>query len=292
MNVFISGAGGFLGKYIIRRIMETKQHIIYATSLYEQDLEEFRDDIIFVANEEVLKFDFSDIDIVVNCAFPRAADGFGYANGLDFLNELFRKIQPYKQCGIIDISSQSLYSYKRTEPANEETQKDLNAVYAVSKYCMEMLVDARCAGHKIVHLRLASLIGPKFDQRIINRFIKKVIANEDITVNGGEQLFGFLDVRDCADAINTVVEQWDRVNTDSQVFNVGAEDNNSLKTIAEVAIKVGKQYGYNLSKLILAESDEWINTSLDARKFYKFFNWKPKYKLESTAISIIEDILS
>lgn len=292
MDIFITGAGGFLGKYIIKRLKKNNQYTIYATSLYATDLEEFVNDIIFVPNEEVLAFDFAGIDIVINCAFPRAADGAGYANGLDFLNNLFKKIQPYRTCGIIDISSQSVYSFQRTEPASEETPLVLGAVYDVAKYCMEMLIDARCAGHKIIHLRLASLIGPKFNQRIINRFSYKVIAGENITVNGGNQLFGFLDVRDCADAIGTVVDKWDSVSTTPQVFNVGAEDSNSLKAIAEIAIRIGKEFGFTKSDLTTVESDEWKNTSLNADKFYKYFKWKPQYKLEDTTRTIFEDALS
>lgn len=288
MKVFITGAGGFLGKYIINSLNRTGHHTIYATSLYAKDLGDLVHSVIFVPNEAVLEFDFSAVDVVVNCAFPRAADGAGYANGLDYLNGLFRKIQPHTGCGIIDISSQSIYSFKRENPANEETPKVLDAVYSVSKYCMEMLVDARCEGHKIVHLRLASLIGPRFNQRIINRFINKVIAGEDIVVNGGNQLFGFLDVRDCADAVSTVVEQWNRLACTTHIYNVGAEESNSLMTIAETAVRIGREYGFDRSHVTVAASDEWINTSLDASRFFADFGWKPKYKLEDTARSIYE----
>ncbi|WP_270816066.1 NAD-dependent epimerase/dehydratase family protein [Hungatella effluvii] len=288
MKIFITGAGGFLGKNIIRKLINTSNHAIYATSLNSEIMAEFESRILFIPNDAVSDFDFSEVDIVINCAFPRAADGAGYAQGLDFLNELFKKIQPHTNCGMIDISSQSLYSSMRTEAAAENTQKVLEAVYDVGKYCMEILIDARLADHKRVHLRLASLIGPKFDQRIINRFVKLVIAEEDITINGGQQLFGFLDVRDCADAICAVINQWDRIDTSGQVYNVGAEESNSLKTIADIAVQVGSQFGYDNSKVLVKESDEWKNTSLDGRKFYNFFSWKPQYKLVDTTKSIYE----
>ncbi len=290
MKVFITGAGGFLGKYIIRRLQRIEKVTIYATSLYSSDLVEFFEEIVFVPNESVLEFNFSCIDIVINCAFPRAMNGTAYADGLDFLNNLFKKIQQHKECGIIDISSQSVYSFQRTKPADEDTQKDLSAVYDVAKYCMEMLVDARLSEHKVIHLRLASLIGPGFDQRIINRFILKVINCEDITVTGGKQLFGFLDVRDCADAIGTLVKQWDKIDIGCYVYNIGSEYSSSLLEIAETALRVGREFGYNNSKLIVVPSDERKNTSINANKFYLAFNWKPHYCIEDTARNIFESL--
>lgn len=290
MRVFITGAGGFLGKHIIRRFLAEEKNSIYATSLFDTDLQEFENEKQFfiVPNDAVLAFDFSQIDVVVNCAFPRAMDGAGFANGLDYLNELLRRIEPHKNCGLIDISSQSVYSVTRQEPANEQTQRVLEAAYDVGKYCMEMLVDARLKDHKRVHLRLASLIGPKFDQRLVNKFVKKVIAGEDIVLKGGKQLFGFLDVRDCADAICTVVNQWDQVTDAGEIFNIGAEDSNSLVRIAEIAVTVGKELGYEETKIILNETDDWMNSSLDSSKFYSYFNWKPCHKMVDTVHAIFD----
>lgn len=288
MNVFITGAGGFLGKYIIRNLLQKESLRVFGTSLFDKDLQEFcgQENFSFVPNNAVLDFDFSVIDVVVNCAFPRAMDGAGFANGLDYLNELLRRIEPHKNCGLIDISSQSVYSVTRQEPANEQTQRVLEAAYDVGKYCMEMLVDARLKDHKRVHLRLASLIGPKFDQRLVNKFVKKVIAGEDIVLKGGKQLFGFLDVRDCADAICTVVNQWDRVTDAGEIFNIGAEDSNSLLRIAEIAVAVGKEFGFEKTKIILNETDDWMNSSLDSTKFYRYFDWKPCFEMKDSIHAI------
>ncbi len=288
MNVFITGAGGFLGKYIIRNLLDNGACSVFATSLFDKDLQAFINmkGFHFVPNDSVLAFDFSEIDVVVNCAFPRAMDGAGFANGLDFLNELLKKIERHKNCGFIDISSQSVYSFTREEPATEQTQRVLEASYDVGKYCMEMLTDARLKDHKRVHLRLASLIGPKFDQRLVNKFVKKVIAGEDITLKGGKQLFGFLDVRDCAAAICKVVDKWNCVTDAGEVFNIGAEDSNSLLQIAEIVVAVGKEYGFEKAKIILDETDDWMNSSLDSTKFYDYFNWKPSYKMRDSVHKI------
>ena len=93
MNVLITGATGFLGKYIIDRMLSKGSNMILATALSDEGLERFGNKISFIPNCEILDFNFSSVDLVVNCAFPRASDGIGYANGIGFLNELFHHIQ-------------------------------------------------------------------------------------------------------------------------------------------------------------------------------------------------------
>lgn len=292
MNILITGASGFLGRHIIASLVKEERNSIFATSLAFDGLECFNGKITFIPNNEILQFDFSKIDVVINCAFPRLADGKEFAEGIVFLNELIKKIQVYDSCGFIDISSQSVYSFSRKEPADENTQLDLAEKYEVGKYCIELLLDARLEKHKRIHLRLASLIGPFFEQRIVNRFIRNVISGNDIVINGGKQLFGFMDVRDCADAICRVINYWDSVDLFGQVFNLGPVASNSLLKIGETVLAIGKAMGFNKSKLIINESDEWINTSVNSSQFYHFFDWNPKHSLSDSISSIFTSYLS
>ena len=288
MKILITGAGGFLGTSIINRLVGAGTHIVYATSLHNSSLDKFKDMIHIVSNDSVFDFDFGTVDLVINCAFPRAMGGADFAKGLDYQNLLLQAISDYESCGFIDISSQSIYSYKRRTPASEKSEAELTEAYDVGKYCMEMLVDARLEDHKRVHLRIASLVGPGFDQRIVNKFIKKVIAGDDIEIVGGKQLFGFLDVRDCSDAICAVIDRWDKVNTSGDIYNVGAQDNCMLLDIAKKAVEVGKEFGYKNTKITVVESDVWQNSSVNASKFYQTFEWKPLYTLSDTIKTIMQ----
>ena len=52
---------------------------------------------------------------------------------MEYLNELLQRIESHTGCGFIDISSQSVYSFTRQEPANEQTQRVLEAAYDVAR---------------------------------------------------------------------------------------------------------------------------------------------------------------
>ncbi|MBQ9300182.1 MAG: NAD(P)-dependent oxidoreductase [Clostridia bacterium] len=291
MKILITGAGGFLGKHIIGQMTRTGKNIIFATSLSFDGLEAYEGKICFIPNADIMSFDFSQIDLVINCAFPRAADGAGYARGIHFLSELLKRIQPFDRCGMMDISSQSLYPSSRRFPADEDTPLALETEYDVGKYCVELLMDAVLCGHKRVHLRLASLIGPDFDQRIVNRFARAVAQGGDLVVNGGKQLFGFLDVRDCADAICSVAAQWDKVDDRGQVFNVGAEKSKSLLEIAQTVVSIGREFGFDQARIVIGAPDVWKNTGLNAAKFCDRFSWKPRYGLEDTVREIYKRLV-
>lgn len=172
--------------------------------------------------------------IVINCAYPRNATGAGIADGLKYIQKLFKVAVENGASAIINISSQSVYSQQRTEVATEETPVCLESPYAVGKYAVELMLELTCNGSKtaFTSLRMASLIGPGFDQRIMNRFVKQMINKESITVVRQEKRMGFLDVEDAVNAILSVVNvtaaSW------QSIYNVGNDEAYTVEEIFNV----------------------------------------------------------
>ncbi|MBQ6230928.1 MAG: NAD(P)-dependent oxidoreductase [Eubacterium sp.] len=288
MNVLITGAGGFLGKHLIKGLLENEKIKIFANTLISSDLDEFIGKIDIIPTEELGKVDFESIDIVINCAFPRAVKGPGFAKGLDFIVDLLKLIQPYNNVGFIDISSQSVYSYTRDDIADEDSPVILEDSYDTGKYLIEQMSNVMLKDHKLVHLRLASLVGAGFDQRLTNKFVKKIIGGEDILIRGGKQTFGFLDVRDCASAIYSVVDKWDAIEIGAYTYNVCPRDNHNLLVLAQKSIEIGKMYGYDKTKLSIEDSDDYKSSALSSKTFTQDFGWIAKYSIEETLKSIFE----
>lgn len=292
MKIVITGAGGFLGRKIIEQLIARQKDIVFAMSSHIEKLaSDFNgaEHLYYVPVEDVVSFNFSQADLVVNCAFPRGADGIAYAKGMTFIAELLDGIRKSGSCGFVDVSSQSVYGNKRLSSANENTELNMEDQYALGKYAVELLVSAYCQDIPHTHLRLASLLGPEFNQRLVNKFVKSVAEKKEITIAGGKQQFQFMDVRDAADAICTVIEHWDE-SFSNDVYNLGAERSYSLIEIAQSVNDVAQQLGLRASGINVNESDEWRNSSMDSSKFYRKFRWKPKYGLEDTIKNIFECI--
>lgn len=288
MKIAITGAGGFLGTELLRLLSEIADIDVYAFSF---DFERNRDtyvkaeNIISVDNSEAATFDYSGIDVLLNCAFPRNTDDEAFAEGLNFIQKVIEKAVNDKVGSVINISSQSVYSQKRTAPADESFPPVLESKYAVGKYWSELFVNTVCCNIRHTNLRMASLIGAGFNQRITNKFAAKVIAGEQIKISGGEQLFGFLDVRDAASAIIKLAlssDEW------QEVYNIGTNTAYTLREIAECAVAVGNEIGFTALEPVYNDGGEWQNSALDCSMFMKYFHWKPVYSIKDTMQNIFK----
>ncbi|MDE5937102.1 MAG: NAD-dependent epimerase/dehydratase family protein, partial [Ruminococcus sp.] len=224
-NVFLTGAGGLLGTQLLHTLENTECSVTALTSKPDVLAEKFDVRYSYLDTADFLEngYDFSSTDVLIHCAFPRNNDGASMAKGLDFQRVVFESAVKGGINELINISSQSVYNPKRTEPADEQNPAVLETKYAAAKYMSEQLVEVICnaSNVKYTNLRIASLIGIDFSPRIINRFVRSALEQGSINVNAGRQKFGFLDVRDMAEALKIIIfsnpDEW------KCVYNVGAD---------------------------------------------------------------------
>ncbi len=287
MKIVVTGAGGFLGTEILRQLSQCKNIMVFAfTFEFERARGTFvhSDNIISVDNSEATTFDYSGIDVLLNCAFPRNVDDASFAVGLDFIQQVFTKASADHVKTLVNISSQSVYSQKRLDPANEMDPIVLESKYAVGKYGVELLANSLFKNIRHTNLRMSSLIGVGFNQRIVNKFVMKVVAGEQITISGGKQLFGFMDVRDAAAGIIKIM-----LNKNSvweEAYNLGTNKAYSLLEIARETRDYGIESGYTCPEIIVTDDNLWQNSSLICNRFYEEFSWNPKYPLIETIKAI------
>jgi nucleoside-diphosphate-sugar epimerase len=121
MKILISGAGGFLGTEIVSQLAEKENVQLVALTSQEKRLREkvgdSRNVTVFDRNSVFESdFDFSDTDLLINCAFPRNADGIAMADGLRYVERLLEAAVAGGVKSVINISSQSVYSQVREQP--------------------------------------------------------------------------------------------------------------------------------------------------------------------------------
>ncbi len=284
MRVLVTGASGFLGRFLLDELLKKSEHTIIALTSQTEKLEmmfpSYDDRLVIASSEKFATLDYNEIDVLVNCAFPRNEDGSKMAEGLRFIAELLKTAADGGVGAVINISSQSVYSQQRTEPATEETPLNLASNYAVGKYASELLTNKICADIPHTNLRMASLIGAGFDQRVPNKLINMVLAGEELKILTGTQYYGFLDVRDAASAINGVIKSDPTVW--SEVYNLGANEAYTLENIAQQVVSIYNQK-FSADVTYKTElSDKQFNSDLNSSKFCNVFHWIPLYSLQNT----------
>src|SRR5690606_2019047 len=136
----------------------------------------------------------------------------------------------------------SVYDSSRTSPALEGDPLVLDSAYATAKYAVELMIDQVCRSSAVVHLRLASLIGVGFEQRVVNKMHAGALRTGRLRAQRTGQILDFMDVRDAARAIATVVqiEAWHG----TSILNVGSSSPHTLIEIATIVQQVLLEQGH------------------------------------------------
>lgn len=166
------------------------------------------------------------------------------------LNSVFRSLA--RNGRMLYLSSSEIYSGNENPPyvesqAGNTTPQHPRACYIEAKRCGEAICEAHNAakdhGITAVSARVALAYGPgtrKNDDRVINQFIRKALANKAINMRDDGRAFRtYCYVADCVKMLFTI---WLRGK--GSVYNVGGR---STLTIAELADKIGKLCGASVT---------------------------------------------
>lgn len=288
MRILLTGAGGFLGSRLAEYILKnTDYQLTVLTSQIEKILASYciyNDRINVIENKELGKIIWSKIDILINCAFPRNADGIQMAGALEFISDVLFKAAKGGVGLVINISSQSVYGQTRLQPATEQTELNLESQYAVGKYATELLTNTICHSTPHTNIRLASLIGVDFKERITNKFVEQALTGQSIYIEGGSQRFGFLDVRDAVSGLAALIEN--NMEILNEEYNLGTNESYTLEEIAVNVCKLSWKYNKKIINYKMEKTDIYQNSAMNCTSFMETFHWKPSYRL----IDTLEDI--
>lgn len=291
-KIVITGAGGFLGSNLICELEKSSKYEVYAfSSHYNEKCS--NESIHFYDKNSFFLEDMKDVlkgVILINCAFPRNTSGEEMASGLKYIQKVFERSVECKANAIINISSQSVYSQKRDTIATEETPVSLDNPYAVGKYATELILESICKSFNVKYsnLRLASLIGPTFNQRIVNRFVKQAMDRKKIYVIKNNQKFGFLDVIDAVKAIHSLI----RIQSDDwkSIYNVGNGQEYSIESIANCISEVFHKNKLAFPGISIEEGEGYGNTGVSYKLFGEDTGFEPSIELSDSIERIIHHI--
>ncbi len=293
-TVLVTGAGGFLGSYLIEALIQENLFQIMAFDLDKATLTKRFDQAEQLGFYDIADFEnknipFDQVDIVIHCAFSRSFEGFALAKSLEFTKQILGTAAEYEISSFINISSRSVYGQNPNTPWSEVTPVNPDSLYAMAKFSSELLVQTLAKAESnffYTNLRLAGLVGPELDVRIVNRFVQQALKGETIKIKGGNQQFAYLDVRDAASGIAALLQK--KSKTWKSVFNLGYYRSYSIIEIAEVVANVARKFNYPEVKINIEKTDEMLYADIDSSLFYTNTNWKPKYDMEAIVASIFE----
>lgn len=283
-TIVVTGASGLVARHLIYELSKNEDYQIVAVSRQPEKTAELYVGMPVKCITYNNVADFLTGAILIHCAFTRNNDGKSVVDSLDVAQKIFISAFKNNVSAVINISSRSVYVEPNEGSLNTEDSALNYAPYiSLGKIIEERMVIDLFEGTDILftNLRLASVNELKRDNTMIrplNVFVSNVIAGKPIRVIGGMQMMSFIDPRDIATAICSLLKiaQW------RPIYNVGTGwmCTRSLLEMAKLVVSKGKQLGYKEVLINVEEKNVIQRAGLDISQITEDTGWLPTISIE------------
>lgn len=291
MRVLVTGGTGFLGKEIVRLLVENNFEVLCLAT--KKSVDSFIDNQLLSfleadisSTEQLDKINsIENIDVLIHCA--GLAHQFGKINPERFYEVNVTGSKNVAEFAVklgcerlILISSVAVYGFKKANiisPIDEETKCNPKGVYAESKYQGELICREICSENNIALtvLRPATIIG-EGDRGNVYRLIKVLKKGLFIWIGKGTNYKSLIYKKDVAEACLEILK---RSNENFEIYNLSAEP----VTMKEIVSEISKLLNKKNSNIIIPES--FLNLifqlnkkTLKSGKIEKLFETIEKWK--------------
>lgn len=305
---FITGAAGFIGFYLSKRLLESGATVIGLDNMndyYEVSLKEER---LRILNEldgfTFIKGDLSDKDtvfaifkkyapdIVVNLAAQAGVrysienpDAYIQSNLVGFFN-ILEGCRHYPVEHLVYASSSSVYGGNTKVPFCVEDQVDKPvSLYAATKKSNELMAYSYCKlyGIKATGLRFFTVYGPmgRPDMAYF-KFAKKIMHGEPIQIyNNGDMMRDFTYIDDIVTGIVNILghaPKADELGAAYKVYNIG---NNQPEKLMDYIATLEECLGREAKKEFLPmQPGDVYQTYADVSDLIRDFDFKPSTSIK------------
>lgn len=293
-KALVTGAAGFLGSHLCRRLLSEGYEVTAIDNLFTGTKENIYDLLdnprfSFVLHDVTHPF-WGQFDEIYNLACP--ASPFHYQHNpvetlktsvLGMMNMLELALKT--KAKVLHTSTSEVYGDPLVHPQVESYWGNVNTIgirscYDEGKRCAETLAAdyRRQWGVDVRMVRIFNTYGPNMhpkDGRVISNFIMQALHNEDITIFGdGSQTRSFQYVDDLIEAIRRLMN----VENPPLVMNVG---NPGEYTMLELAENVLKLIPESTSKIVFEPlpEDDPKKRKPDITLAQETLGWEPKVSL-------------
>ena len=313
MKILVTGGAGFIGSYLIERLIATEHHVIALDNLSTGALKNL-DSSVEKSNFEFVQGSMLD-EKLVDSLMVKVEGCFhlGAALGVKRILErpyasLVANLQGTENVIISAVkytvkvylaSTSEIYGKSLIQPLNEEADRVIGSpqlvrwAYAEAKAIDESMVQMFRQSHGLDYVtgRFFNTVGPRQTGAygmVLPRFVAAAIKGEPITVYGdGTQSRVFCHVSDAVDGVLRLFFD-DRVV--GGAFNIGGEEEVTIGELAKrvIAITGSSSQIRNLpySEAYPPGFEETMRRVPDTTKLRNLTGWKPQFSLDA----IIKDI--
>lgn len=279
-TVVITGASGLVGTAVIAELSHRGGYAVWAVSEKQQANQPNLTWIPRNSLEALMQE--KHFDVMLHLAFPRNAKETDWADGFRYNMWVLQLAHRYGIGKLIYVSSQSLYGWQRSGAARENNPVVITSPYTAGKYCSELAIEAFMQEIPHTCVRLSTIIGPTTKERVPNKFFAQIVQNKELQIQGGGQVFSFLDVRDAAAGLAALIETNQPLRA---LYNLGTAQSATLLEIAEMSVQIGRDYGF-YSGILITPSDAVLNNRMDVSAMEEDFGWKAQITLEESLRNI------
>jgi len=257
MNILVTGGAGFIGKHLVKFLIENKHNVSILDNFSNSDkksISNFEKNQIKIIEGDIR--DDKDIlnatkdqDVVIHLAakisveesVKNPSETFGInVKGTEKILESCKKNGIKK---IIVASSAAVYGEgDQQNKIKEESTLNPISPYGESKIEMEKKIEKFCTENKInyVILRFFNIYGKGQSKEyagVITKFLEQIEKNEDLKIFGdGMQTRDFVGIEDIINSIQNAMEY-----TENGIFNIGSGKKITIKELAELMISLSNK---------------------------------------------------
>lgn len=247
MKVLVTGAGGFVGKVVCRKLRENNYEV-FATDISKGEGIDYLDVTRLERIVDYLRKNrFHKNDGIIHLAAkvagkPSLKDpwGYFYVNFIGTLN-ILEAMKVTKVKHLVFASSWSTYGSKIALPITEATPQHPENPYGASKKACEALIEsyAPLFDLRVVILRPTMIYGPyQPEKNVLQQVVDAMVSGKQFEIYGkGKHTREFLHVTDAAKAFAKAVEVAKEIEG-FEIFILGTEDPVSISDLAKMGKKI------------------------------------------------------
>jgi UDP-glucuronate decarboxylase len=294
MKILLTGAAGFLGSHISKKLIDNNHEVIGLDDLSTGSIKNIEQLInhpkyLFIEHDVRIPYQ-AKVDAILNFACPASPVNYqkdpvrtietnflGMINLLHLANETGARI--------IQASTSEIYGDPTQSPQKESYWGNVNPIGIRSCYDEgKRAAETLCFDYRRQHnldtrvIRIFNTYGPNMaigDGRVVSNFIVQALRNEPINIYGdGKQTRSFCYVSDLVEGIYKLLQLKDNPDTP---INLGNPNEFTILELAKVVIEITKSNSKIVNNPLPLDDPKQRCPDISLAK--STLNWKPTIEL-------------